>query len=76
MSKKLASLVIGSDTNIPKFGLNIFREILEKSSKYLQKFSKYLQEFSKYLKISRKFRTFKNWNSSTWTLVIVSKIQE
>ena len=38
---------IGSDTNIPKFGLNIFREILEKSTKYLQK-------FFKYLKISRK----------------------
>ena len=28
---------VGLDTNIPKFGLNIFREILEKSSKYLQK---------------------------------------
>ena len=35
---------IGSDTNIPKFGLNIFQEILEKSSKYLQKVSKYLQK--------------------------------
>ena len=48
---------IGSDTDIPKFGLNIFREILEKSSKCLQKISKYLQNFFKYLKISR---TFKN----------------
>ena len=56
---------LGSDTNIPKFGLNMFREILEKSSKYLQK-------FSKYLKISRKSRTFKlNWSSSTWTLAIL-----
>ena len=26
---------LGSDTNIPKFGLNIFREILENSSNYL-----------------------------------------
>ena len=40
------SFVIGSDANIPKFGLNIFREILEKSSKYLPKFSKYLQKIS------------------------------
>ena len=54
--------MVGSDTNIPKFGLNIFREILEKSSKYLQKFSKYLQKFSKYLKISQKFRTFRPSN--------------
>ena len=28
---------VGSDTNIPKFVLNIFREILEKNSKYLPK---------------------------------------
>ena len=42
------SMGVGSYTNIPKFGLSIFREILEKSSKYLQKFSKSLQKFSTY----------------------------
>ena len=40
----------------PQIWPNIFREILDKSSKYLQKFSKYLQKFSKYLKISQKLR--------------------
>ena len=54
---------IGSDTNTPKFGLNGFREILEKSSKYLQKFSKYLPKFSKYLKISWKFRILIRWRT-------------
>ena len=54
-------LHVGSDINIPKFGLNIFREILEKTSKYLQKFSKYLQKVSNYLKIFRKFRILMRW---------------
>ena len=49
-------MYIGSDTTIPKFGLNIFREILEKSSKYLQK-------FFKYLKISWKFRILIRWRT-------------
>ena len=69
VSPTVTHVGLGLDTNISKFGLNIFREILEKSSKYLQKFSKYLPKFSKYLKISRKFRILIRWR------ILVSKPQ-
>ena len=47
-------MYIGLDTNISKNGLNMFPEILQKSSKYLVKFPKYLHTYLCYFNVYAK----------------------